>query len=94
MKTINNQHPSSIRCLGSNSRPLDRELTPLTTRPWFLATYIDKEDKKELDKRKQNEWLRYGISREVRYLQTERVTDWQTNRQIQKKIFLSLTFFR
>ena len=30
-------HPSSIRCLGSNSRPLDHESSALTTRPWLLA---------------------------------------------------------
>ena len=30
-------HPSSIRCRGSNSRPLDHELSALTTRPWLLA---------------------------------------------------------
>ena len=42
MKTINNQHPSSIRCLGSNSRPLDCEPSALTTRPRLLAFNLDK----------------------------------------------------
>ena len=37
----NNQHPSSIRCRGSNSRPLDREPSALTTRPRLLAVYIE-----------------------------------------------------
>ncbi len=30
-------HPSSIRCRGSNSQPLDHESSALTTRPWLLA---------------------------------------------------------
>ncbi len=32
-------HPSSIRCRGSNSRPLDHESSALTTRPWLLALF-------------------------------------------------------
>jgi hypothetical protein len=31
----NSLHPSSIRCRGSNPRPLDREPSALTTRPSF-----------------------------------------------------------
>ena len=33
VKKILNQHPSSIRCPGSNSQPLDHEVYALTTRP-------------------------------------------------------------
>ncbi len=33
-------HPSSMRCRGSNTRPLDHELSALTTRPWLLANWL------------------------------------------------------
>ena len=37
VKTNNNQHPSSIRCRGSNLRPLSCEPSALTSKPWLLA---------------------------------------------------------
>ena len=37
VKTINNQHPSSIWCRGLNSRPLDHKPSALTARSWLHA---------------------------------------------------------